>query len=237
MNTINITTKNKYKEQHRELIDQEMKKFIEKGGKIQKLLKSRKYKEYMESEDWLKTMRHKAFSLLGSECEICGSREEIQIHHNNYNRVGVESPLRDLAVLCRKCHSKFHEHVPLNELRRQKKGSCFLCSLSSKKNSDYFTKYRTQGKICERCLDLFIKDIKSLSFKVKDTTSPKALDITAIYEPKQIHQVKQIIKSIQVKLRRCKGVLEDTEVNYEYKEATASIRRILRFLNKKEFKP
>jgi len=34
-------------------------------------------------------------------CEICGSIENLEIHHKNYTR-----DIRDIQLLCRKCHGK-----------------------------------------------------------------------------------------------------------------------------------
>lgn len=42
-----------------------------------------------------------AYDLAGGKCEICGSEENLCIHHNN----GYSNEIEDLYILCRKCHS------------------------------------------------------------------------------------------------------------------------------------
>jgi hypothetical protein len=45
-------------------------------------------------------------ALLRSEvtaCEDCGGREELQVHHETYVRIGMEAR-SDLRVLCDECH-------------------------------------------------------------------------------------------------------------------------------------
>lgn len=43
-----------------------------------------------------------AIDLANGKCEICGSEENIVIHHNN----GTSNEIEDLFCLCRKCHGK-----------------------------------------------------------------------------------------------------------------------------------
>lgn len=43
-----------------------------------------------------------AIDLAHGKCEICGSEENIVIHHNN----GISNEIEDLYCLCRKCHGK-----------------------------------------------------------------------------------------------------------------------------------
>jgi predicted phage replisome organizer len=43
-----------------------------------------------------------AFDRAGGKCEICGSEENLVIHHNN----GYSNDLEDLLVCCKKCHGK-----------------------------------------------------------------------------------------------------------------------------------
>lgn len=43
-----------------------------------------------------------AYDLANGKCEICGSEENLCIHHNN----GYSNDINDLYILCRNCHSK-----------------------------------------------------------------------------------------------------------------------------------
>lgn len=47
-----------------------------------------------------------AYDLAGGKCEICGSEDNLCIHHNN----GYSNDLKDLYILCRKCHSQLENN-------------------------------------------------------------------------------------------------------------------------------
>ena len=46
----------------------------------------------------------RAFDLANGKCEVCGSTENLVIHHNN----GYSNEQEDLYILCRSCHGKVH---------------------------------------------------------------------------------------------------------------------------------
>ena len=64
------------------------------------------YHEYLESAKWQRK-RKAAIQQAGGRCQLCNSREGLQVHHRTYERVGNESST-DLTVLCQLCHQKFH---------------------------------------------------------------------------------------------------------------------------------
>lgn len=64
------------------------------------------YKDYLKSEYWQKT-RLEALKRAGYRCQLCASDKGLQVHHNNYSRLGCELP-SDLVVLCDGCHKKHH---------------------------------------------------------------------------------------------------------------------------------
>ena len=66
----------------------------------------KKYDTYMRSPEW-KMKRAIVLSVLGETCKLCG-RKGTSVHHNTYERLYHEDLLKDLTVLCRNCHRKFH---------------------------------------------------------------------------------------------------------------------------------
>lgn len=52
-----------------------------------------------------------------SKCEICNSKNNIQPHHDNYNK-----PL-DVTWICRKCHDNWHKHNVARKLVIRKEAS------------------------------------------------------------------------------------------------------------------
>ena len=64
------------------------------------------YNIYLNSESW-KDKRNKVLEKCDHKCQLCSKAEKLNVHHNNYKRIGVEKPT-DLIALCNKCHKKFH---------------------------------------------------------------------------------------------------------------------------------
>lgn len=65
------------------------------------------YDKYLRSKHW-KKIRKKALDRAQYQCQLCASKDAVlDVHHNNYNNIGKEEE-KDLIVLCRPCHRKFH---------------------------------------------------------------------------------------------------------------------------------
>ena len=60
------------------------------------------YIRYIGSPEW-KRRRLRALKLAGFRCQVCHSPERLEVHHNNYARLGHEAD-SDLIVLCHGCH-------------------------------------------------------------------------------------------------------------------------------------
>lgn len=67
------------------------------------------YTKQLEDPRWL-AFRDFVFFVRGKKCEICGSEKCVQVHHLLYRKGAMawEYSTRDVAVLCRECHSKIH---------------------------------------------------------------------------------------------------------------------------------
>lgn len=67
------------------------------------------YSEYLKTEHWNNikaTKKHEA----GYRCQLCSNDNKLHVHHNNYNNLFMEE-MNDLIVLCKDCHSKFHDKI------------------------------------------------------------------------------------------------------------------------------
>ncbi|MDB1927190.1 HNH endonuclease signature motif containing protein [Clostridium tertium] len=80
--------------------------FIDSYKKESKKLE---YQEYLNSPHWKET-RLKALKRAGNRCQLCSSTNNLNVHHNTYKNKGNED-LKDLVVLCRDCHAKFHDKL------------------------------------------------------------------------------------------------------------------------------
>jgi hypothetical protein len=97
------------------------------------------YNEYLQSPHWKET-RKRALERSGNHCSVCMSTKNLNVHHNNYERLGEELDT-DLTVLCKKCHDIFYREGKLSNERIEKpewekydmNGQCKICHLPRNK--------------------------------------------------------------------------------------------------------
>jgi 5-methylcytosine-specific restriction endonuclease McrA len=68
------------------------------------------YSEYLSSDQWA-GKREKALKRARNACQVCKSLDDLEVHHNTYERISRELD-SDLVVLCKQCYRLFHERVP-----------------------------------------------------------------------------------------------------------------------------
>jgi hypothetical protein len=72
-------------------------------------LRAMPYEEYLQTPHW-KRRREDRLRASGRRCQLCNRGSvTLNVHHRTYERLGEELD-GDLIVLCRTCHSTFHEH-------------------------------------------------------------------------------------------------------------------------------
>lgn len=73
------------------------------------------YAEYLRTEHWQRK-RSDAIGLAGNRCRICNAAPSptnlLDVHHRTYENRGNEER-GDLTVLCRDCHERFHDRLPV----------------------------------------------------------------------------------------------------------------------------
>ena len=88
-------------------------KIVENALNIQRLGYSPKtYNEYLKTNHW-KSRKFKKLWQVNGQCQECGDKTGLQVHHvrykdNNGNSVLYRERMRDLIVLCDTCHKKIH---------------------------------------------------------------------------------------------------------------------------------
>lgn len=65
------------------------------------------YRAYLQSPHW-KEVSAQCKERYDNKCAICGSTEDLNVHHWTYERIGDEHP-QDLICLCRSCHKHAHD--------------------------------------------------------------------------------------------------------------------------------
>lgn len=72
------------------------------------------YREYLKSDHWKHLRRSKLKHK--TRCGICGSRQNIQIHHLIYRNI-YDVKTSDLRRLCGRCHQTVHELMKSGKLK------------------------------------------------------------------------------------------------------------------------
>lgn len=69
------------------------------------------YEEYLKTPEW-QALRSERLLMDNYECQICHSKESLQVHHINYvppYNWGQEIPSKDLITLCKGCHKEIED--------------------------------------------------------------------------------------------------------------------------------
>lgn len=70
------------------------------------------YSEFLQTRYWNVTaqqVKHDA----GWKCSVCGSRQDLVVHHSDYRHHGAEMyHTNELQCLCRQCHERLHNLEP-----------------------------------------------------------------------------------------------------------------------------
>lgn len=85
---------------------------------------TKEYLEYINSEKWQEVRKRFFSSKFDQFCYVCHRSDvSLDLHHKTYKRLGDEY-LRDLILLCRKCHQLTHAY--------SKKYDCGIWSAAKK---------------------------------------------------------------------------------------------------------
>jgi 5-methylcytosine-specific restriction endonuclease McrA len=79
---------------------------IELANKKIRELRALPYKDYLQTDHW-KSIKTAILQTYGFRCQICNGDGPLHVHHRTYERLGAEDS-KDLTVLCKSCHEKFH---------------------------------------------------------------------------------------------------------------------------------
>lgn len=121
------------------------------------------YKLYLKSDEWKRTRRW-ALDRAGNKCQLCKSGDKLNVHHNDYSRLGKEEPA-DIIVLCERCHRKHHDKVnkPKRTLRSKKNTIPFYNEIQALIDKLATAKNDTEIKVILREIDLINKKkVKSI---------------------------------------------------------------------------
>jgi hypothetical protein len=64
------------------------------------------YNKYLSTYHW-KHFRKEAYKFYNYECSLCKSKDNLNLHHKNYDNLGRET-FNDVILLCNKCHKIHH---------------------------------------------------------------------------------------------------------------------------------
>lgn len=81
-----------------------------------------RYERYISSDNW-RSRRESFFIRRGRRCSVCGTHDQLEVHHITYRNFGAEKD-EDLVSLCRPHHLALHQYqrrtlIPLEEASRR----------------------------------------------------------------------------------------------------------------------
>ena len=65
-------------------------------------------KQYLSTQSW-KTKKAKALELANNQCTHCGTKNNLNVHHDYGYKLIPDEPISCLRVLCSTCHTRLHE--------------------------------------------------------------------------------------------------------------------------------
>ena len=84
------------------------------GEKIRDAVRSLSYSDFLKTPYW-DGVRNYKLRRSGYKCELCSSNKSLNVHHKTYENHGLEHlssiANKDLIVLCKDCHYKFHDKL------------------------------------------------------------------------------------------------------------------------------
>ena len=83
-----------------------MEGFILVGGQLKKYTKSGR-----QRKNWKTYYRQKCRRYLKKKCELCGSKENLTIHHKIPLSRGIDTSKENCQTLCEDCHKDVHGSI------------------------------------------------------------------------------------------------------------------------------
>ena len=82
---------------------------------------SEEYKRYLQSDAW-QSVRAEVIKRDNAQCKICGSKEDLQVHHicSKY-RFNEKNHIETLMLLCNNCHETIHKYFKACDVLRENK--------------------------------------------------------------------------------------------------------------------
>lgn len=81
-------------------------------------VKQMNYYDFLKTPYWDGIRKYKLYKA-NYKCSLCGNKDNLNVHHRSYDRHGYEHLYKvaneDLIVLCKECHSKFHDKLEESE--------------------------------------------------------------------------------------------------------------------------
>lgn len=84
---------------------------------------TQEYKEYLKSAEW-KEKRDRRLEVDGCQCVICGSKNNLNVHHLTYKNIMQEDVENDLITLCKNCHTMLHRIKEQSSYEYKRSGEC-----------------------------------------------------------------------------------------------------------------
>lgn len=74
------------------------------------------YKEFLNSEYWMRVKRKAGSRIVYQRCEFCGAMDNLELHHKHYDFIGEKHELNAIIAVCRKHHQFIHDYAKDKEV-------------------------------------------------------------------------------------------------------------------------
>lgn len=105
------------------------------------------YQIYLRSDHWIE-LRSLALDRDKKKCVLCGSIDNLEVHHKRYRDRFEDSVLGDLITLCHNCHTDIHlgrKKIPKKQVKTKKSKKR---AAREKRNREWMNQYlKTRWKI------------------------------------------------------------------------------------------
>ena len=66
-----------------------------------------------DSPEQYRALCSQVFERDGWQCQFCGARDNLQVHHQQFRSEGGSDTLDNLITLCHRCHRRLHSSSAL----------------------------------------------------------------------------------------------------------------------------
>lgn len=167
------------------------------------------YKVYLQGEHW-KLMRRLRLEVDTEQCTVCGSKNQLNVHHKTYDRIGAEK-LSDLITLCQECHAKYHNKLGKGNFDVKRIVSS---SIQNKKEFTMFEVDEIYSKVTLKNCTLETGEVYIDEKFIKKLPGLRTLKINNV----DVGLREFVFKYRDQEIKKVEMIIEEKEISFNYSE-------------------